>query len=84
MREIARTSGRQYERSDAVLERPRFRIRVDALEIFPSYAKDALRVEFFGDEIERIFEGSILKANSDEELETVTVYPANTRRGRSA
>ena len=44
----------QYERNDVAFERSRFRVRGDVLEIYPSYANDALRVEFFGDEIERI------------------------------
>ena len=44
----------QYERNDAAFERSRFRVRGDVLEIYPSYARDAVRVEFFGNEIERI------------------------------
>ena len=55
MREIMRRLvGLQYERNDAVFERSRFRVRGDVLEILPSYAQVAVRVEFFGDEIERI------------------------------
>ncbi len=55
MREIMRRLvSLQYERNDAAFERSRFRVRGDVLEIFPSYARDAVRIEFFGDEIERI------------------------------
>jgi excinuclease ABC subunit B len=66
----------QYERNDAVFERSRFRVRGDVLEVFPSYAKEAVRVEFFGDEIERIRRIDPLSGASVEELEFATVYPA--------
>ena len=77
MREIMRRLvALQYERNDAVFERSRFRVRGDVLEIFPSYAKEAVRVEFFGDEIERIRRVDPLTGASVEELEFATVYPA--------
>jgi excinuclease ABC subunit B len=66
----------QYERNDAVFERSRFRVRGDVLEIYPSYARDALRLEFFGDEIERIRRIDPLTGTAAEELEFATVYPA--------
>jgi excinuclease ABC subunit B len=66
----------QYERNDAAFERSRFRVRGDVLEIFPSYAKEAVRVEFFGDEIERIRRIDPLTGNAVEDLELVTIYPA--------
>jgi excinuclease ABC subunit B len=66
----------QYERNDAVFERSRFRVRGDVLEIYPSYAKEAVRVEFFGDEIERIRKIDPLTGSAVEEMEFVTVYPA--------
>jgi excinuclease ABC subunit B len=44
----------QYDRSDAVFERSRFRVRGDVVEVWPSYAKTAVRIELFGDEFERI------------------------------
>ena len=77
MREIMRRLvALQYERNDAVFERSRFRVRGDVLEIFPSYSKEAVRVEFFGDEIERIRRIDPLSGASVEELEFATVYPA--------
>ena len=77
MREIMRRLvSLQYERNDSVFERSRFRVRGDVLEIFPSYSKEAVRVEFFGDEIERIRRIDPLSGASVEELEFVTVYPA--------
>ena len=65
-----------YERNDAVLERGRFRVRGDVLEIFPSYTTDALRVEFFGDEIERIRKIHPLTGESLGDVEFYIVYPA--------
>jgi excinuclease ABC subunit B len=65
-----------YERNDALLERGHFRVRGDVLEIFPSYTTDALRVEFFGDEIERIRKIHPLTGETLEELEFTIVYPA--------
>ena len=77
MREIMRRLvGLQYERNDAVFERSRFRVRGDVLEIYPSYAKEAVRIEFFGDEIERIRRFDPLSGNAVEEMEFCTVYPA--------
>ncbi len=77
MREIMRRLvSLQYERSDAVFERSRFRVRGDVLEIYPSYAKEAIRVEFFGDEIERIRRVDPLTGNATEEIEFSTIYPA--------
>jgi len=77
MRELMRRLvALQYERNDAVFERSRFRVRGDVLEIFPSYAKEAVRVEFFGDEIERIRRIDPLSGATVEEMEFATVYPA--------
>ena len=77
MREVMRRLvGLQYERNDAVFERSRFRARGDVLEVFPSYSKEALRLEFFGDEIERIRRFDPLTGETMEELEFATVYPA--------
>ncbi len=66
----------QYERNDAAFERSRFRVRGDVLEIFPSYSKEAVRIEFFGDEIERIRRIDPLTGNALEDMELVTIYPA--------
>jgi len=77
MRELMRRLvGLQYERNDAVFERSRFRARGDVLEIFPSYSREALRVEFFGDEIERIRRFDPLTGEALEELEFCSIYPA--------
>jgi excinuclease ABC subunit B len=77
MREIMRRLvSLQYERNDVAFERSRFRVRGDVLEIFPSYARDAVRIEFFGDEIEKIRKIDPLSGAAAEEMEFATVYPA--------
>jgi excinuclease ABC subunit B len=65
-----------YERNDAVLERAHFRVRGDVLEIFPSYTTDAVRVEFFGDQIERIRKIHPLTGESLGEADFYLIYPA--------
>ncbi len=65
----------QYNRNDIAFERGQFRVRGDTVEICPAYAEDALRFEFFGDEIERITRFEPLTGNNLESLEAITVYP---------
>ncbi len=65
-----------YERNDAVLERAHFRVRGDVLEIFPSYTTDAVRVEFFGDQIERIRKIHPLTGESLGDVDFFLIYPA--------
>ena len=51
----------RYERNDIAFERNMFRVRGDTVEIFPAYATDkAIRVEFFGDEVDRISEVNVV------------------------
>jgi excinuclease ABC subunit B len=77
MRELMRRLvSLQYERNDVAFERSRFRVRGDVLEIYPSYARDALRFEFFGDEIERIRRIDPLTGEAGEDMDFATVYPA--------
>jgi excinuclease ABC subunit B len=77
MRELMKKLvGLQYERNDAAFERSRFRVRGDVLEIFPSYAQFAVRMEFFGDEVERIRRIDPVSGNATEDMEFVTIYPA--------
>ncbi len=66
----------QYERNDLELQRGRFRVRGDTLEIMPAYAELAYRVEFFGNEIERITEIDPLTGEVLAEHETIEIYPA--------
>lgn len=68
----------QYKRNDFDFSRSTFRVRGDVLEIFPAYEEDlAIRVEFFGDEIERISEIDPLTAKVKQRLESVTIYPSS-------
>ena len=65
----------QYDRNDIAFERGQFRVRGDVVELRPAYTEDALRIEFFGDAIERITRFDPLTGHRIEELETVTVFP---------
>ena len=66
----------QYDRNDMTLVRGTFRVRGDTLEIFPAYEDIALRVEFFGDEIERIVEVDPLTGELLVERLEIDIYPA--------
>jgi len=68
----------QYDRNDVGFARNKFRVRGDTVEIFPSNASDkALRVEFFGDEIDRVTEINPLTGTPIRDLSYAAVYPAN-------
>ncbi len=66
----------QYERNDANFVRGRFRVRGDVLEIFPAYEDVAVRVEFFGDEIERMTEIDPLTGEVLGQRQRLDIYPA--------
>ena len=67
-----------YERNDVDFYRGVFRVRGDRVEIFPSYEEDkAIRIEFFGDELESIAEIDPLRGMVKKALSTVTIYPAS-------
>jgi len=66
----------QYERNDQNLTRGKFRARGDTLEVIPAYTDTAFRIEFFGDEIERITEVDTLTGEYLQELEECEIYPA--------
>ncbi len=68
----------QYERNDVNFTRNKFRVRGDVVEIFPAYAAEvAIRVEFFGDELERISEITPLTGERRCELSHIAIYPAS-------
>ena len=68
----------QYKRNDQVLERCNFRVHGDTLEIFPAQGSEHLiRVEFFGDEIDRICEVDIVTGRVHAQLSHVMIYPAS-------
>ncbi|HHW91440.1 MAG TPA: excinuclease ABC subunit UvrB [Firmicutes bacterium] len=67
----------QYQRNDINFTRGKFRVRGDVVEIFPSsYGERVIRVEFFGDEIERILEIDVLTGEIIGERNHVAIYPA--------
>ncbi len=68
----------RYERNDIAFERNKFRVRGDTVEIWPAYWKDtALRVEFFGDEIDRISEINVVTGTPIRRLTNIPIWPAN-------
>ncbi len=66
----------QYERNDTNFTRGKFRVRGDVLEIFPSYEDVAVRIEFFGDEIERMVEIDPLTGEILGQRQRLDIYPA--------
>lgn len=68
----------RYERNDIAFDRNMFRVRGDTLEIYPAYAWNyAIRIEFFGDEIERISEINTVTGAPQRNLAHVAIYPAS-------
>ncbi len=68
----------RYERNDIAFERNMFRVRGDTVEIWPAYWKEsAIRVEFFGDEIDRVSEINPITGNVTMRLKTIPVWPAS-------
>ena len=68
----------RYERNDIAFERNMFRVRGDTVEIYPAYYKDkAIRVEFFGDEIDRISEFNPLTGSVNRVMNHIAIYPAS-------
>lgn len=66
----------QYRRNDYNLTRKSFRVRGDTIEIFPLYGDYLYRIEFFGDEIERITSRNPITNEKVREFETLAIYPA--------
>ena len=66
----------QYERNDVDFSRGKFRVRGDVIEIFPAYLETALRIEFFGDEIDKISEIDPLTGKVLKKKNMVYIYPA--------
>jgi excinuclease ABC subunit B len=73
---LSRLISLQYERNDITFERGNFRVRGDTVEVRPAGREDGLRIEFFGDEIERITRFEPLTGNKIELLDGVVVFPA--------
>ncbi len=73
---LRRLAGIQYERNDVAPSRGKFRVRGDVVEIFPSYDDYAFRLEFFGDQLEKIVQIDPLTGEILESLETIDIHPA--------
>ena len=73
----------QYKRNDYAFERATFRVRGDTVEVFPAYDEQAIRIELWGDEVERITRFDPLTGESIAQLDRTAIYPAShyvTRR----
>ena len=75
-RSCARWCSIQYNRNDVAFERGTFRVRGDTVEIFPAYEEQGVRVEMWGDEIERISKINPLTGETIAALERAAIYPA--------
>jgi excinuclease ABC subunit B len=73
---LARLVEMQYDRNDYNFTRGKFRVRGDVVELCPAYTEDAVRVEFFGDEIERITRIEPFSGDTIEELENLHIFAA--------
>ncbi len=73
---LRRLVGVHYERNDVGFKRGTFRVRGDTIELYPAYSETLLRIEFFGDEVDRILEIDPVTGEVLGEPETVTIYPA--------
>jgi len=69
--------GIQYKRNDYLFERGTFRVRGDTLEIFPAYDEQAIRIELWGDEVERITRFDPLTGEMITTLDRTAIYPAS-------
>jgi excinuclease ABC subunit B len=68
--------GIQYSRNDIAFERGTFRVRGDTVEIFPAYEEQGVRLEMWGDEVERITKIDVVTGDTISELERTAIYPA--------
>lgn len=67
----------QYDRNDYDLQRGMFRVRGDVVDVFPPYAENPLRIEFFGDEVESISEVSTVTGEVLREFDAIPIWPAS-------
>src|SRR5690606_29738575 len=73
---LRRLVGIQYQRNDYGFKRGTFRVRGDVVEIVPAYEENIVRIEFFGDEVERIVEVDALTGEILGEKDEIRIYPA--------
>jgi excinuclease ABC subunit B len=73
---LSRLVDLQYSRNDVAFERGQFRVRGDVVELRPSWSEDGLRIEFFGDEIERLSRFEPLTGEKTESPQSIVIFPA--------
>ena len=73
---LSKVVGLQYERNDVAFNRSQFRVRGDTVELWPAASEDAVRIEFFGDQIDRLTRFDPLTGDTLAILESMTVYPS--------
>jgi excinuclease ABC subunit B len=73
---LSRLVDLQYSRNDIAFERAQFRVRGDTVEVWPASTEDALRVEFFGDQIDRITRFEPLTGETISIVDSTTIYPS--------
>jgi len=73
---LSRLVDLQYSRNDIAFERGQFRVRGDTVDIRPAQTEDAIRVEFFGEEVERLARFEPLSGDITESLPDITIFPA--------
>ncbi|MBI1723835.1 MAG: DEAD/DEAH box helicase family protein, partial [Gemmatimonadetes bacterium] len=73
---LERLVGIQYQRNDVAFEPGNFRVRGDVVEVFPAYEEQAVRIELFGDTVERITKIDPLTGKAVAQLERCAIYPA--------
>ncbi len=74
---LRQLSNSLYARNDIEFNRGNFRVKGDTLDVFPAYADDAIRILFWGDEVEEIVRIDPIHATSIENLDEAVIYPAN-------
>src|SRR3712207_6626206 len=70
----------QYSRNDVAFERGTFRVRGDTVEIYPAYEEQGVRIEMWGDEVERISKIDVVTGETIATLQRTAVYPAKDRK----
>ena len=75
---ISKLAKMQYTRNDTTLERNKFSVKGDVIDVFPSHLnKTAWRIDFFGDEVEAIYEFDPLTGEVFNELQEIAIYPSS-------
>src|SRR5205807_165852 len=74
---LARLVELQYERNDFTFVRNKFRVRGDTIEVFPAYEERAVRIQLFGDEVERMSSVDPLTGEVVEDIERLVLFPAS-------